>query len=193
MHNRQSLVYSPMPLKEPVQKVLLRWFLTLATVAMLGAIWYLTAQSAVGTSELSSGAGELLARVLRKLERVTDQPIHKLVVADAVNVTVVPLGLDLPVRKLAHTAQFGALCFLLLPTVWCWMQRLDRWRSRTPFAQATIITLLLSVCSSLVDQTHKLYVPARHWDTGDLAYDFAGYFSVIVFFWVLVLIRRLFA
>lgn len=43
-----------------------------------------------------------------------------------------------------------------------------------------LMSLGLCVARSLFDQTHKLFVPVRHFDWKDLPFDACGYLAVIV-------------
>lgn len=73
------------------------------------------------------------------------------------------------IRRVAHTVEFAfvglfatAAAVFLLP----WQFR--SWRAKVP------VVAFCAVCS-LIDQTHKLFVPGRHFDPVDLAFDAVGY------------------
>lgn len=48
-----------------------------------------------------------------------------------------------------------------------------------------IIALLICVFVSLTDQIVKIYVPARHFDKGDIPFDLVGFCSGLAIAWVL--------
>ena len=73
------------------------------------------------------------------------------------------------VRKWAHTVEFLALGIPVSLAFIFWWGKPRGLLSRVPLA------FLLCVFASLFDQTHKLFVPGREFDAGDLLFDLLGY------------------
>lgn len=73
------------------------------------------------------------------------------------------------VRIWAHTVEFLALGISVSLALVFWWGRPRGLLSRVPLA------FLLCVFASLFDQTHKLFVPGREFDAGDLLFDLLGY------------------
>lgn len=95
------------------------------------------------------------------------------------------------VRRLAHVAEFASVGFFSALTAVSWLGVRRRpgaaWGTRRLIA----VTLLFCVAASLFDQTHKLFVPGRHFDVLDLPFDAAGYLAgIAVVFGVRALARR---
>lgn len=73
------------------------------------------------------------------------------------------------VRIWAHTVEFLALGIpVSLALVFWWG------RPRGLLLRASL-AFLICVFASLFDQTHKLFVPGREFDAGDLLFDLLGY------------------
>lgn len=73
------------------------------------------------------------------------------------------------IRRVAHTVEFLLVGFFASVAATCLVKdgRGLRWLA--------LHVLLFCVACSLVDQTHKLFVPGRHFDCVDLVFDAAGY------------------
>ena len=90
------------------------------------------------------------------------------------------------VRKWAHTVEFLALGILVSLAFIFWWGKSRGLLTRVPLA------FLLCVFASLVDQTHKLFVPGREFDAGDLLFDLLGYgLAVLIVFSMVVLVNNL--
>lgn len=163
---------------------------------VIGMIWYLTRQTPTQTVDLSGNFGHLVSRVLNKLVRVCDLPAWTIHASDQ-NIVVLKHW-TLPFRKIAHTLEFAAVAFTTVPCVSAWTSMIRAMGRPSWFAymlsalsshlgrvETTLaLSLAWSMICSLTDQTHKLFVPGRHWDTGDLWFDLAGYGGVIGLFWL---------
>lgn len=73
------------------------------------------------------------------------------------------------VRKWAHTVEFLALGIPVSLAFIFW------WGGPPGLLSRVSLAFLLCVFASLFDQTHKLFVPGREFDAGDLLFDFLGY------------------
>ena len=90
------------------------------------------------------------------------------------------------VRKWAHTVEFLALGILVSLAFIFWWGKSRGLLTRVPLA------FLLCVFASLFDQTHKLFVPGREFDAGDLLFDLLGYgLAVLIVFSMVVLVNNL--
>ena len=73
------------------------------------------------------------------------------------------------IRRVAHTVEFAFVGLFASASAVCLLPwNFRSWRAKIP------VIAFCAVCS-LIDQTHKLFVPGRHFDPVDLAFDAAGY------------------
>lgn len=153
------------------------WVAVAAAAAVFIAIFVLTEQSPGDTTALSASASDAIA------SRPVDAggagaPDASLGASAAGERTVGPIEAMLAignVRKWAHAAEFFAFGapVALASALW--------WgRSRGPRARVSA-AFGICVLASLFDQTHKLFVPGREFDAGDLLFDLLGYCSAIAF------------
>lgn len=95
------------------------------------------------------------------------------------------------VRRLAHVAEFASVGLFSALTAVLWLGIRRRPEAAWGTRRLIAVTLLFCVASSLFDQTHKLFVPGRHFDVLDLTFDAAGYLmGVVAVFGVRALVRR---
>lgn len=148
------------------------WISVALAIGVFSIIFVLTEQTPVQTSALSSAVNE--AVVAHRGNGMGDG------VAASSNVelttssrAISDLGTALlsyaSVRKWAHTVEFLALGIPISLTLIFWWGRPRGLLSRASVA------FLLCVFASLFDQTHKLFVPGREFDAGDLLFDLLGY------------------
>ena len=157
-------------------------FAVAVSAAVVGAvaIFRLTEQVPGATSHLSSRAQSIM----------TD-PAGNLVLGGTKTSVAANLVLALPeglrglavralefasIRKWAHTVQFFALGGVVCAALAAW------WGRPRSLAARSAIALAVCASCSLFDQTHKLFVPGREFDAGDLLFDAAGYLTA----WLLV-------
>lgn len=157
-------------------------FAAAVSAAVVGAvaIFRLTEQVPGATSHLSSRAQSIM----------TD-PAGNLVLGGTKTSVAANLVLALPeglrglavralefasIRKWAHTVQFFALGGVVCAALAAW------WGRPRSLAARSAIALAVCASCSLFDQTHKLFVPGREFDAGDLLFDAAGYLAA----WLLV-------
>lgn len=126
-------------------------FALIPAVAVGAAIFMLTRQDAKGSGDLAWRVEQMLMRIV--------PPTGKGSMGE-------PTWAGLTIRRLAHIAEFGALgmCVAIAVT-------LAMGRSPQAFALAAGICLAASVA----DEVHKIFVPMRHFDAGDLILDAIGY------------------
>ena len=132
-----------------------------ATACALGVavgIFVLTSQSPADTSAQSRFVNDVLVGLLGGIEGLYDPQTGEW------------LGTD--IRHWAHTAEFWALGLTVALSV-----VLARWRKGL-LSSGGIALAVCSACSVL-DQCHKLLVPARHFDWLDLCMDALGYVGAI--------------
>ena len=126
-------------------------------VAVAIAIFLLTAQGPDDTISASSIVNVWLAKVFGRIPGLYDPQTG--------------LWLGIGVRHWAHTAEFWLLgLFVSLSAYFALRPRL---------LVAGGVSFAVCVAFSLFDQTHKLFVPGRHFDGFDLAMDALGYGLVI--------------
>ncbi len=77
-------------------------------------------------------------------------------------------------RKVAHTAEFGIVGLFGTTALLAWFG--NRWG----YKRCIKVAVILCVCMSLFDQTHKLFVAGREFDVVDLFFDAIGYGAAIV-------------
>lgn len=132
-----------------------------ALAAVLAAIWCLTAQHAEGSAALSGSVARVLARWQAEVSG-----------ADVPGAGVVAQALAFAVahtRKLAHTAEFFAVGLAVGATLLAWSSPARRmWR-------LAVAGVVVCAAASVADQTHKIFVPVRHFDVTDFPYDVAGW------------------
>lgn len=151
-----------------------------AAVAGTVAIFRLTEQVPGATSHLSSRAESIV------MDPAGNLGLGGMKTGVAANfVLMLPDGLrDLAsralgvasIRKWAHTAQFFVLGVTVCAALAAW------WGRPRSLAARSAVALTACAACSLFDQTHKLFVPGREFDAGDLLFDAAGYLAA----WVLV-------
>ena len=131
---------------------------TLLLAAMLGLIVFLTFQSSEDTMRLSGGVQKLLIAIFggeRAPEWLSDSHL---------------------IRSAAHFP----LYFLLGTVIWLWVRALFRVagtaekkacrRSDRLFA-ISVVSVFLSACCGLADESVKRLIPPRHFEPRDLALD----------------------
>lgn len=130
--------------------------LSLAAAVILVMIFCLTAQGVSETTTVADKAEKLLC---------------SLIPPDATSVEGMTTWAGLYIRQLAHVAEFAALGLVVGLAVPCFTRK----------ASLRTWTIAMGICAlaSLLDQLHKLFVPARHFDGFDLFLDFTGYVAAI--------------
>lgn len=133
------------------------------TLAVLAAVFYLTAQS--GTDTL-------------KTQALAEQYFPALFPKHAHCRTWLALHLN-SARRLAHIYEFFALGLAVTVLVRTRQKRSERGSRRVvPVTGYALSALLCSLCSVL-DQTHKIFVQYRHFDVLDLRLDAIGYLTAV--------------
>lgn len=95
------------------------------------------------------------------------------------------------VRRLAHVAEFASVGLFSALVAVSWLGVRRRPEAAWGTHRLIAVTLLFCVAASLFDQTHKLFVPGRHFDVLDLPFDAAGYLmGGVAVFGVRALVRR---
>lgn len=148
------------------------WISVALAIGVFSIIFVLTEQTPVQTSALSSPVNEAVAA--RHNNGMSDSAAASSnVEPTASSGFFSELGTALlsyaSVRKWAHTVEFLALGIPISLAFIFWWGRPHGLLSRVSLA------FLLCVFASLFDQTHKLFVPGREFDAGDLLFDFLGY------------------
>lgn len=148
------------------------WISVALAIGVFSIIFVLTEQTPVQTSALSSAVNE--AVVAHHDNGMGDGAAASSNAEPAASSGVISdLGTALlsyaSVRKWAHTVEFLALGIPISLAFIFWWGRPRGLLSRVPLA------FLLCVFASLFDQTHKLFVPGREFDGGDLLFDLLGY------------------
>ena len=150
------------------------WVSVLATLLVFGAIYVLTEQTPEQTSGLSSAVQNRVSGAT-----ATDGAQYDNVIAgDSDTASVGPGGLSnfiawmlsvAGIRKWAHSVEFFAFGVPVAVASLLWWGR--------PILLRRRISICIAVCAlgSLFDQTHKLFVPGREFDFGDLFFDLLGY------------------
>lgn len=149
------------------------WVSVLAALLVFGAIYVLTEQSPEQTSGLSSAVQN---RVFGAT--ATGGAQHEnVIVGDSDTASEWPGGLSnfmawmlsvAGIRKWAHSFEFFAFGLPVAVASLLWWGR--------PLLLRRRISICIAVCASgsLFDQTHKLFVPDREFDFGDLFFDLLG-------------------
>ena len=137
-----------------------RALVTLGFVGICAAIFYLTAQGPTESVALSSRFDAFLKSVSRAY-RVGWFAFAQLVQ-------------QIPVRRIGHTGEFFAFGALASVLVIVWFSQ------RMSVGTMMLASLGACMAGSLFDQTHKLFVPVRHFDWKDLPFDAFGYLAAVV-------------
>lgn len=153
------------------------WISVALAIGVFSIIFVLTEQTPVQTSVLSSAVNE--AVVAHHGNGMGDGAVASPNAgSSAPSGFFSELGTSLlsyaSVRKWAHTVEFLALGIPSSLALIFWWGRPHSLLLRVPLA------FLLCVFASLFDQTHKLFVPGREFDAGDLLFDFLGYSIAIL-------------
>lgn len=160
----------------PMRKTMF-WISVALAIGVFSIIFVLTEQTPVQTSALSSAVNE--AVVAHHDNGMGDgaaaSPNAELTASSGV---ISDLGTALlsyaSVRKWAHTVEFLAFGIPVSLAFKFWWGKPHGLLTRVPLA------FLLCVFASLFDQTHKLFVPGREFDAGDLLFDLLGYSIAIL-------------
>lgn len=151
------------------------WVAVAAAVAVFIATFVLTEQSPGDTTALSASVSDAI--VSRQVDAVGAGATDASSGAFAAGVVAAgPIEAMLAianVRKWAHTAEFFAFGVPVALASSLWWGRPRGARARVP-AAAGICAL-----ASLFDQAHKIFVPGREFDAGDLLFDLFGYCTAI--------------
>lgn len=153
------------------------WISVALAIGVFSIIFVLTEQTPVQTSALSSAVNE--AVVARHDNGMGDGAAASPNAEPTASSGVISdLGTALlsyaSVRKWAHTVEFLAFGIPVSLAFIFWWGKPHGLLSRVPPA------FLLCVFASLFDQTHKLFVPGREFDAGDLLFDLLGYSIAIL-------------
>ncbi|WP_304338178.1 VanZ family protein [Collinsella tanakaei] len=151
------------------------WVAVAAAVAVFIAIFVLTEQSPGDTTALSASVSDAIAS--RQADAVGAGAPGASSEASAVGEGAAgPVEAMLAignVRKWAHTAEFLAFGAPVALASALWWGRPRGARARVLAAAG------VCVLASLFDQTHKIFVPGREFDAGDLLFDLLGYCTAI--------------
>lgn len=148
------------------------WISVALAIGVFSIIFVLTEQTPVQTSALSSAVNE--AVVAHHDNGMGDGAAASPNAEPTASSGVISdLGTALlsyaSVRKWAHTVEFLAFGIPVSLAFKFWWGKPHGLLTRVPLA------FLLCVFASLFDQTHKLFVPGREFDAGDLLFDLLGY------------------
>ena len=163
------------------------WISVALAIGVFSIIFVLTEQTPVQTSALSSAVNEaVVAHHDNGMgDGATASPNAG---SSASSGFFSELGTSLlfyaSVRKWAHTVEFLALGIPVSLAFIFWWGKPRGLLSRVPLA------FLLCVFASLFDQTHKLFVPGREFDAGDLLFDLLGYGLAALFAFLAVALAR---
>lgn len=163
------------------------WISVALAIGVFSIIFVLTEQTPVQTSVLSSAVNE--AVVAHHDNGMGDGAAASPDAGPSASSGIFSeLGTALlsyaSVRKWAHTVEFLAFGIPVSLAFIFWWGRPCRLLSRVPLA------FLLCVFASLFDQTHKLFVPGREFDAGDLLFDLLGYGLAALFAFLAVALAR---
>lgn len=157
------------------------WIASIAAVCLVFlSIFALTVQTPAETSSLSWNLEEKLS------------PVDAMLAADASLWEILGTSMKAVIRKIAskffivagirkwaHTVEFFLLGSCLSLAVALWVPRRMELAARHTGVRAMVsripVALGLCVFCSLFDQVHKLFVPGREFDAGDLVFDALGY------------------
>lgn len=126
------------------------------TVAVIIAIFLLTAQDSAQSTQMTQDAVKVVENDILKPN--WDSPLAPLM--NWVN------GLGL--RRLAHVVEFLPLGVFSIASI-------AVWRGDWPVGRMAALAAAFCLANSVADQAHKLIVPGREFDAVDLAYDAVGY------------------
>lgn len=143
----------------PGRRSVAKWLALAGLVAALAAIYTLTEQSSRDTMALTESTVHGVAAIAGGAAGGAGQAAQDL------------SGWVGPARRAAHVVEYlvvGALS-ALTAVLWLGERLLPR----------VLVALTLGFCfvASLLDQTHRLFVPGREFDAFDLALDAAGYLA----------------
>lgn len=143
----------------PGRRSVAKWLALAGLVAALAAIYTLTEQSSRDTMALTESTVHGVAAIAGGAAGGAGQAAQDL------------SGWVGPARRAAHVVEYlvvGALS-ALTAVLWLGERLLPR----------VLVALTLGFCfvASLLDQTHRLFVPGREFDALDLALDAAGYLA----------------
>lgn len=163
------------------------WISVALAIGVFSIIFVLTEQTPVQTSALSSAVNE--AVVAHHDNGMGDGAAASSNAEPTASSGVISdLGTALlsyaSVRKWAHTVEFLAFGTPVSLAFIFWWGRPHGLLSRVSLA------FLLCVFASLFDQTHKLFVPGREFDAGDLLFDLLGYGLAALFAFLAVALAR---
>lgn len=151
------------------------WVAVAAAAAVFIAIFVLTEQNPSDTTALSASVSDAI--VSRQVDAVGEGAPGASSGASAAGEgaagsveAMLAIG---NVRKWAHTAEFFAFGAPVALASALWWGRPRGARARVQ-AAAGVCAL-----ASLFDQTHKIFVPGREFDAGDLLFDLLGYCAAI--------------
>lgn len=151
------------------------WVAVAAAVAVFIAIFVLTEQSPGDTTALSASVSDTI--VSRQVDAVGAGAIDASSGASAAGEGAAgPVEAMLAVanvRKWAHAAEFFAFGAPVALASALWWGKPRGARARVPPAAG------ICVLASLFDQTHKIFVPGREFDAGDLLFDLLGYCAAV--------------
>ena len=146
----------------PACRSVAKWLALAGLVAALAAIYLLTEQSSADTMALTESTVHGVAAIAGGAaggEGGAGQAAQDL------------SGWAGPARRAAHVAEYLAVGALsaLSAVLWLGERLLPR----------VLVALTLGFCfvASLLDQTHRLFVPGREFDAFDLTLDAAGYLA----------------
>ena len=142
----------------PGRRSVAKWLALAGLVAALAAIYTLTEQSSRDTMAL------------------TESTVHGVAAIAGGAGGAGQAAQDLsgwvgPARRAAHVVEYLAVGALSALTAVLWLGE------RLPPRVLVALTLGFCFVASLLDQTHRLFVPGREFDALDLALDAAGYLA----------------
>lgn len=142
---------------------------TATFVAVAAAIFALTAMSPEGTTSMSGAVSDLVEASTGVTQVVvppgSEPDARTALMAQVTNV-----------RKWAHAVEFAALG---LAAFWMTRSWTEGSSARGRDLRAALWAAAACAAYSLLDQTHKLFVPGREFDPTDLPFDALGYASAI--------------
>lgn len=154
----------------PKKLLIVRILLILLTLAVMGAIFLLSADEADESNAKSDAvSGSLLYRILDSFEWTPDQQ-EKIVSVTGVLV-----------RKTAHFAEYAALGFLLAG-VWLSFYKSMRF--------TFFLSQLLGTLYAVSDEIHQYFVPGRSCQISDMLLDSLGVAAGIGFLLLIAFLRQ---
>lgn len=143
----------------PARRFVAKWLAIAGLVAALVAIYLLTEQSSRDTMALTESTVHGVAAIAGGAAGGAGQAAQDL--SEWVG----------PARRAAHVAEYLVVGVLSALTAVLWLGE------RLPPRVLVVLTLGFCFAASLLDQTHRLFVPGREFDAFDLALDAAGYLA----------------